>query len=93
MLLTDDGALQHHRGRAGGRPHRPGQLAVEPGRHVPVRPVVKVLAALVNVTVPAPVPLAPAVTVIQGALLTAVHAQPLPAVTLVLPAPPAVPTD
>jgi hypothetical protein len=33
------------------------------------------------------VPLAPAVTVIQAALLVAVHAQPAPAVTLTLPVP------
>jgi len=34
-----------------------------------------------------PDPLAPAVTVIQLALLTAVHAQPVSAVTLALPVP------
>jgi hypothetical protein len=40
------------------------------------------------VTVPLPVPLAPDVTVIHEALLTAVHPQPLPAVTVTLPDPP-----
>jgi hypothetical protein len=39
-------------------------------------------------TVPFPVPLAPKVTVIQLALLTPVHPQPLPAVTATLPVPP-----
>ena len=39
-------------------------------------------------TVPFPVPLAPDVTVIHDALLTAVHPQPLPAVTVTLPDPP-----
>ena len=35
-----------------------------------------------------PVPLAPEVTVIHDALLTAVHPQPLPAATVTLPGPP-----
>jgi len=55
---------------------------------VPVRDVVAEFAATVNVTVPLPDPLAPPVIVIQVALLAAVHAQPLPLVTvneLVLP--------
>jgi hypothetical protein len=39
-------------------------------------------------TVPFPVPFAPDVTVIHDTLLTAVHAQPLPAVTVTLPCPP-----
>ena len=43
-------------------------------------------------TVPFPVPLAPDVTVIHDTLLTAVHAQPLPAVTVTLPDPPLDPT-
>ena len=60
---------------------------------VPVRPVVDVFAADVKLTVPLPVPAAPAVTVIHAALLTAVHAHPVPAVTVVLPAPPAAPID
>ena len=57
--------------------------------NVPVRPVVAVLAATLKFTVPLPDPLAPDVTVIQVALLTAVHPQPVPAVTFVLPVPPA----
>src|SRR6266550_5410810 len=47
-----------------------------------------VVAATANVTVPAPLPLAPAVMVIHGALLVAVHAQPAPAVTETVPLPP-----
>ena len=43
-------------------------------------------------TVPFPVPLAPDVTVIHDTLLTAVHAQPLPAVTVTLADPPLDPT-
>jgi hypothetical protein len=39
-------------------------------------------------TVPLPVPLAPDVTVIHDAWLTAVQPQPLPAVTVTLPSPP-----
>jgi hypothetical protein len=46
---------------------------------VPVRAIV--VAATVRVTAPVPDPLAPAVTVIQLALLTAVHAQLVPEVT------------
>ena len=60
---------------------------------VPVRLVVPVLAALLNVTVPDPEPDAPALTVIHAALLTAVHAQPVPAVTMLLPGPPAAAID
>jgi hypothetical protein len=44
--------------------------------------------ATVKVTVPFPVPLAPAVMVMNGTLLVAVHAQPLPAVTVTVPCPP-----
>jgi hypothetical protein len=55
---------------------------------VPVRDEVDVFAATVKLTVPVPLPLAPAVTVIHAALLTAVHAQPVVVVTLVLPVPP-----
>ena len=40
-------------------------------------------------TLPLPVPLAPPVTVIHAALLAAVQAQPAPAVTALLPVPPA----
>lgn len=42
---------------------------------VPVRCAVAGLAAMVMLTVPLPVPLAPAVTVIHPAPLAAVHAQ------------------
>jgi hypothetical protein len=56
---------------------------------VPVRDVVAVVAATLNVTVPAPLPLAPPVMVIHAALLTAVHAHPIVAVTAALPVPPA----
>jgi len=55
---------------------------------VPVREVVPVFAATLYVTVPLPVPLAPAVTVIQDALLVAVHAQPAVAVTVTVADPP-----
>lgn len=60
---------------------------------VPLRLVVPVLAATLKVTVPPPVPAAPAVTVIHAALLTAVHAQPAAALTVVLAVPPAAGTD
>jgi hypothetical protein len=52
---------------------------------VPVRIDATVFAATSNVTVPLPDPVAPAVTVIQGALLVALHAQPVAAVTVLLP--------
>jgi hypothetical protein len=45
------------------------------------------------VTVPSPVPLAPAVTLSHVALLVAVHAQPAAAVTPTEPVPPAATTD
>ena len=51
----------------------------------PSRLHVVVLAATANVTVPFPVPVAPLVTVIQALLLTAVHGQPVAAVTVLLP--------
>ena len=54
---------------------------------VPDRLVVAVLAATLNDVVPGPVPLAPPVTEIHAALLAAVHAQPAPAVTVLLPVP------
>ena len=41
-----------------------------------------------NVTLPLPLPVAPDVTVIQGALLVAVHAHPEPLVTADDPGPP-----
>jgi hypothetical protein len=52
-----------------------------------------VLAGALNVTVPLPLPVVPAVTVSHVALLVAVHPQPLPAVTLTEPAPPVATTD
>ena len=60
---------------------------------VPVRLVVTVFAATSNVTEPLPDPVAPAVTVIHAALLAAVHAQPVAAVTLLPPLPPAAVKD
>ena len=57
---------------------------------VPVRVVVAAFAATVSVTVPLPEPLAPLATLIQLALLTAVHAQPAAVVTDVLSDPPVV---
>jgi len=60
---------------------------------VPARLVVPVWAATLNATVPDPVPAAPAVTVIHAALLTAVHTHPAPALTVVLPGPPAAGID
>jgi hypothetical protein len=56
---------------------------------VPVRADVPVFAVVLYVTVPLPVPLAPAVTVIQVALLVAVHVQPVCVVTLTVELPPA----
>jgi len=44
-----------------------------------------VFAATLNPTDPFPVPVAPDVTVIHGALLVALHAQPVPAVTVTVP--------
>ena len=54
---------------------------------VPVR-CGPVFAATENWVVPLPLPLAPAVTVIHAALLVAVHAQPVAAMTLTDPDPP-----
>ena len=51
---------------------------------VPVRCAVAGLAAMVRLTVPLPVPLAPPVTVIQAAPLAALHAQVEVEVTLTL---------
>jgi hypothetical protein len=53
---------------------------------VPVRGVVLGFAATLYDTVPAPVPLAPPVTVIHDAWLAAVHGQPVAAVTAIVPA-------
>lgn len=55
---------------------------------VPVREVPAVFAATLNDTVPAPVPLAPAVTVIHAALLVAVRAQPVVPLTVTVTVPP-----
>ena len=60
---------------------------------VPVREDVVGLAATVKAIVPEPDPLAPVVIVIQTALLTAVHAQPAPAVIETIPEPPSPGTD
>jgi hypothetical protein len=60
---------------------------------VPVRDAVDVLAAVEKLTVPLPAPVAPAVTVIQLSLLTAVQLQPVGAVTAVLPVAPPEATD
>src|SRR5439155_1214563 len=60
---------------------------------VPVRDVPAVFAATLNVTLPLPEPDAPVVTVIHASLLTAVHAHPVGAVTVVLPVPPPATTD
>lgn len=60
---------------------------------VPDRVVVAVFAAMLRLTVPLPEPLAPPVTVIQDALLPAVHEHPAGAVTLTVPVPPAAGSD
>jgi hypothetical protein len=57
--------------------------------NVPVREVVAVLAVALMPTVPLPLPLAPDVTLNHVSLLAAVHAHPVPAVTLTVPVPPA----
>jgi hypothetical protein len=54
---------------------------------VPVR-ALPTFATTLNPTEPLPVPLAPAVTMIQFALLLAVHVQPAPADTATFPVPP-----
>jgi hypothetical protein len=60
---------------------------------VPVRDVVPVFDATLSVTVPPPIPAAPAVTAIHDALLIAVHVHPAAAVTVVLAVPPAADSD
>lgn len=65
---------------------RPAMVSV-PDREGPV------VDATVKLTVPSPLPLAPAVTVIHDALLFAVQVQPPPEVTLVDPFPPPAGTD
>jgi hypothetical protein len=60
---------------------------------VPLR-AAPVFAATFRVTLPLPIPLAPALTVIQDAFDVAVHAQPAGAVTMIgAPAPPADESD
>ena len=54
---------------------------------VPVRLEATVFAATLKPAVPLPDPVAPLVTVIQAALLAAVHEQPVATVTLLLPVP------
>ena len=54
---------------------------------VPLRLEAPVLAATLNATVPFPDPDAPLVTVIQEALLAAVHGHPVATVTVLLPLP------
>jgi hypothetical protein len=57
---------------------------------VPVRALLVVFAATLNETLPLPVPEAPAVTLIHGALVVAVHAHvAADAVTAMVPVPPA----
>ena len=56
---------------------------------VPVLWVVPVFAAALKLTGPVPLPVPPLVIVIHDALLVAVHAQPVPVVTVVDPVPPA----
>ena len=60
---------------------------------VPLRAVVAVFAPILNVTLPLPLPPAPAVTMIQVALLTAVHEQFAGALTETLVDPAAAGTD
>jgi hypothetical protein len=55
--------------------------------NVPVRGVVAVFAAMLYVTEPLPLPVAPAVTAIHASLLATVHAQPVAAVTVNVPVP------
>jgi len=60
-----------------------GNTRIAAGDTVPMRTLVVGFAATVMLTAPLPLPLAPPVTVIHGALLTAVHQQPLEAVTVI----------
>jgi hypothetical protein len=60
---------------------------------LPLRAVVNVFAATVNAFDPLPLPLAGGVIVIHGAWLTAVHVQPVFAVTATLLPPPAAGID
>ena len=54
---------------------------------VPVRVLVEGFAVTLYVTVPLPLPVAPAVTVIHDALLAAVQVQPVAAVTVIVAVP------
>jgi hypothetical protein len=60
---------------------------------VPVRELVLVLAATLKFAVPPPVALLPDVSVIQLALLAAVHAHVLPVVALTVSVPAVAPKD
>ena len=60
---------------------------------VPVRPVVRVFAAMLNAAVPEAAPVAPPVTVIHAALLMVAQVHPAVAVTALLPVPPAAEID
>jgi hypothetical protein len=61
---------------------------------VPCRTCVTGFTAAANVTVPSPLPLAPALTVNHaGVLVVAVHAQPAGASTVAVPPPPPAPTE
>jgi hypothetical protein len=60
---------------------------------VPVRDAVALFAATANVTMPAPRPSAPPVTVIQDAWLLADHGQSAGAVTAACPFPPSSSND
>lgn len=64
-----------------------------PTEIVPVRANEPVFGAALKVTVPGPDPLEPPVMVIHAAPLTAVHAQPVLALTEMVPVPPAVGSD
>jgi hypothetical protein len=59
-----------------------------PAVNVPVREVVAVFACTLYPTLPLPLPVPPAVMLIQLAPLVAVHPQPAGAVTLIVPPPP-----
>jgi hypothetical protein len=60
---------------------------------VPDRELAAVFAAVVNVAVALPLPEAPEFKVIQPTLLVLVHVQPVAAVTVADPLPPAAPID
>lgn len=55
---------------------------------VPLRPIVEVLAATLNPTLPEPDPVAPLAIVIQGVLLVALQGQPPNVATVLVLAPP-----